>query len=125
MTRFQLDTATGQSDLAWNVMLLFFLLTFLALRPPSLSAETSMENGAEGRPVLVAFESATFESLVVKSPGALDAPTTDAATWLVASCQVPAPPTVEVMCPDDATHAACRALLGQLLSAAPGCSYRY
>lgn len=125
MTSFRLDTATGQSDLAWNVMLLFFLLCFLALRPPSLSAETSTEDGVEGRPVLVAFETGAFESLVVKSSGRLDAPTSDVGSWLAASCQVEAPPTVEVMCPDDATHAACRALLGQLLSTAPGCSYRY
>ena len=34
-TKLQMDTSTGNSDLAWNLVMLFFITTFIAIRPTS------------------------------------------------------------------------------------------
>lgn len=136
--KLQMDTSTGTSDLAWNLVMLFFITTFIALRPASgLVGDVAAEDGpAEGTPVVVAWPADAVDRLAaepvdlalleVVEPGSLSRPAAGerAEAWLQAACVVEAPPTVLVRCPGDATHTQCQRLLKALLRQGP-CHFRY
>lgn len=131
---FSLDTSTGNSDLAWLLVLLFFVTTVIALRPAALVSEVAADEGPEGQPIVVSFElpEGSFglpdepAALALISPGGQDGPAAGAPVlgWLSRTCQA-APRTVQVRCPEEATHLWCRQRLGELLRDAPDCQYQY
>ena len=130
----QLDTATGNSDLAWLLVLLFFITTVIALRPAALVSEVAADEGPQGQPIVVSFEvpEGSFgvpdesAELLLVSPGESRPPGEEAGVlpWLAGTCEV-SPMTVQVQCPEEATHLWCRQRMGELMKGAPACLYQY
>lgn len=121
MKRFELDPSTGNADLAWLLVILFFVTTTLALRPTQEGVEAA-EEGATPR-VAVSLDTDS-EDLTITSTGGRGTPAGEAMAWLAGVCASEQAP-VDVACPDDATHQWCKESLSELISAAPGCRYRY
>lgn len=130
----QLDTATGNSDLAWLLVLLFFITTVIALRPAALVGEVAADEGPQGQPVVVSFEvpEGSFgvpdepAELLLVSPGESAPPGEGRGVldWLSTTCEG-VPVTVQVRCPEEATHLWCRQRMGELMKGAPECLYQY
>ena len=128
---FQMDTATGSSDLAWLLVQLFFITTFVAIGPTAFVSELAAEEGPSGQPVVVGLEESedvAAAPLVLIAAGDLALPPmeTPLRSWLTDACAArPGTLTVQVRCPEEATHAWCRGALHGLLEAAPECVYQY
>ncbi len=123
--RFQTDTAIASTDLAWLLVVLFFVTSVIALRPTSLTSEVASRGGAQGRPVVI--ELLVDGGVDLLSAGPLAKPPTEesVAAWLGAACDGDPALIVHVGCPDDATHGWCRARLGALMDDAPSCRFLY
>ncbi len=115
MTR-GLDTATGSTDLAWNLVQLFFLTTVLAARPGS-AADEAVTPGAEPDPVVV--------TLIATEPPRFALPDgSDPSTHLAVAC-AESGARARLMCPEDLPHGRCRAALRELARTAQGCRWAY
>ncbi len=128
---FSMDTSTGNTDLAWMLVLLFFVTTFIALRPAALVSEVAADEGPQGQPIVLGFSEAPpaaprpqgdLEDLHVVAPGEHLPPAAGAsvAAWLGATCEANAGQLVQVRCPEDAAHSWCSRQLKALLKASPG-----
>ena len=126
----EMDTATGSSDLAWLLVQLFFITTFVAIGPTAFVSELAAEEGPAGQPVVVGLEDrgGGAAPLVLIAAGDLPPPPMERSLrgWLADACAArPGALTVQVRCPEEATHAWCRGELHGLLEAAPECVYQY
>lgn len=119
----RLDSHTGSNDLAWLLVLLFFVTTFVGVRKSALVGEVAADASGLSDPVILGFES---ERLVLKDRGTASPPAVGEAVtaWLSRTCATEAVPTV-IRCPGEATHQWCQEQLRDLLRDAPGCGYRY
>lgn len=119
--RLVMETATGQADLAWALVQLFFLMTFVAARPASGLVGPPSSEGAPADPIVISLDARG--ALTVTRSSSAPPPGLDLPAWLAEQCQQPR--TVSLRCPDDIAHRDCRAALGELMSAGPGCSFSY
>ena len=119
--RLKLDTATGESDLGWALVQLFFLMALLTARSATSSDAATASSGGAGRPLVLSVDFSG--SVLVQDSGELDAPTGDPLSWLADACL--APRAVVLQCPPSLSHGECRSTLDRLLLAGPGCSYSY
>jgi hypothetical protein len=119
MSRLHLDSATGSIDLAWLLVILFFVTTVIAMRPEVAGVEPA--TSARGRAVVVSLD-VTGEAKLVDGGGRALAGSV--AGWMPALCAGEAP-AVELRCHDEMTHRDCKQAVGALVSSAPGCGFRY
>jgi len=119
MRRFQLDTATGSSDLAWMLVLLFFITAFVGVRSSAFVSEVSADEGPSGDPIVIDFAG---DAPRITAPSLPAGPPSLA--WLDRTCRDGRIDAV-VQCPPDATHVWCQQRLRDLMTAAPTCTYRY
>ena len=129
---FKLDTATGSTDLAWLLVQLFFITTFVAARNSAWVSDVAAAEGIHDDPIVVAFAEATWNetpsgdpSLVLETTGEHPSPPADASLrdWLATTCSETT--VVEVHCPPHATHMGCQRHVQKLVQNAPDCRYRY
>lgn len=123
MSSFELDPSTGNADLAWLLVMLFFLTTTLSVKRDQQGV-LAAEDG-EGEALLVRVEQGSAGATVHAEPSEkYGEPKDDPIAWLRGVCASGAP-TVELACPSDATHRWCGEQLSSIKQRAPGCRYRY
>lgn len=123
MSAFELDPSTGNADLAWLLVMLFFLTTTLSVKRDQQGV-LAAEDG-EGEALLVRLEQGATSATIHVEPNAkYGKPEHDPIVWLRGVC-ASGGPTVELACPSDATHRWCREQLASIDQRAPGCRYRY
>ncbi len=116
--RLVMDTTTGQADLAWALVQLFFLMAFIAARPVSgLGGQPVADEGA-GQPITVRL--LVGGGLVLEGP---DTGRGDVLGFLPEACAQNR--AVVLICADDTPHRQCRDALARLAVAGPGCTYSY
>lgn len=122
MTRLTLDASTGNTDLAWNLVLIFFLTTFIALRPATEGVRPA-DGGVQGTPLVLAAgaEGAGIEAVHVVA----GAPTTLPVADVLARHCTSRDQVASLRCPDERSHRSCRELLQDLARRAPTCTWQY
>ena len=119
--RLAMSTATGEADLAWSLVQLFFLTTFIATRP---GAESSAAAAPSGDPtVTISIHLDPDGTMTVEDPGEMAPPSEPVETWLSTTCQQAH--AVVLTCPDEVPHRQCRDAIELLMSWGPGCTYSY
>ncbi len=120
----RLDTATGATDLAWNLVQIFFLTTVLAANVTAQSDPAAAPGSGPTEPVAVGFagESLTLDALEVRREGQIESGQA-AFSSLRTACATSTP--ARLSCPPDASHGDCRAALAELRHRAPGCRWSY
>lgn len=123
------DNRTAMLDLVFLLFGFFFVTTVISVRAPSVADDVASEDpGKNEAAIVVQIESfeATGPRLVLVSNADRAAPVAGASvqTWLATTCGTKTA-RVEVGCPDDATHVACKKGLSRIRRQAPACRYRY
>jgi len=133
--RYHLDTSIGTIDLLWNLVQVFFLTTFVVVRPlGALLAAPSVPSSGPGRAVVLtadesrwagstAAERAESLAAVPDGGGEAAAPDQPLDLWLGSRCDDAL--VVQVDLPSTATHRECQEVMALLLERAPRCQFQY
>lgn len=119
--RLAMSTATGEADLAWSLVQLFFLTTFIATRPGAASPAAAAQGGEPSVAIVIRLDA--DGSMTIADPGGMTPPSHPVETWLPATCQKAH--RVVLTCPDEVSHRQCRDAIELLMSWGPGCSFSY
>jgi hypothetical protein len=119
MSRLKLDSATGSIDLAWLLVILFFITTVISLRPTTSGVKPARP--ATGKAVVIGLSPRGEATLIDGGDHALMGPISG---WLGPLCDSE-PVAVELRCADEMNHRDCKAAVGGVVRQAPKCSYGY
>lgn len=115
----------GMLDLVFLLCMLFFVTTVVSVRRLALVEEVADDEArGPGSAIVVRLES-DGERFALVSPGERPGPgAKPLLAWLEATCSADRTP-VEVACPPEATHVACKRGVLALRRRARSCAYRY
>lgn len=118
----------GMLDLVFLLCMLFFLTTVISVRRMAMAEDVAEDRpDGEERPVVLRLSApGEPEAAVdlVSTGGRVGPGSVPLIRWLAAACRL-RPTPVEIACPPEATHRACKRGVLDLRSAARACEYRY